>query len=227
MPKVSVEHEQMRRQQILDAALACFSRRGYHATSMEDIVREAGLSVGAIYTYFPSKEELFRVLAEARFRHTRDRIQAMVRQGDTLATRLESAIEHFFDVLDEEIGPWSRLLLEVRGQHGVSEGLAEREQERCREMRGWLEGILLDGVMAGECRADVDVGAVADLLVALSDGIVLNWVAGTLGADRERLKYAVKTLVCSGILTPSARIASDAAGASGPVRSEAALATGS
>src|SRR5690349_19443486 len=89
VPKVSVEHEQMRRQQILDAALACFSRRGYHATSMEDIVREAGLSVGAIYTYFPSKEELFKVLAEARFRHTRDRIQALVRQGDTLGARLE------------------------------------------------------------------------------------------------------------------------------------------
>src|SRR4051794_12312971 len=49
MPKVSVEHEQMRRQQILDAALTCFGRRGYHATSMEDIVREAGLSIGAIY----------------------------------------------------------------------------------------------------------------------------------------------------------------------------------
>ena len=47
MPKISPAQEQQRRAQILGAAMACFAREGYHATSMDDVVRESGLSVGA------------------------------------------------------------------------------------------------------------------------------------------------------------------------------------
>ena len=47
MPKVLPEYLELRRQQILDAAAACFSRRGFHQTTMQDICTEAGLSPGA------------------------------------------------------------------------------------------------------------------------------------------------------------------------------------
>ena len=57
MPRVSDEHLAARRQQILDAARACFLRNGFHATSMQDVIGEAGLSVGAVYRYFKSKNE--------------------------------------------------------------------------------------------------------------------------------------------------------------------------
>ena len=59
MPKISPAQEQQRRAQILAAAMACFARQGYHATSMDDVVRESGLSVGAIYSYFPSKHAIY------------------------------------------------------------------------------------------------------------------------------------------------------------------------
>lgn len=58
MPKISDERRAARRTQILEAAWTCFQRRGLHATSMDDIIRAAGLSAGAVYSYFPSKEEL-------------------------------------------------------------------------------------------------------------------------------------------------------------------------
>ncbi|PSL06156.1 TetR family transcriptional regulator [Haloactinopolyspora alba] len=64
MPRVSDEHLAARRQQILDAAWACFARQGFHATSMQDVFAEAGLSAGAVYRYFPSKTELVRSTAE-------------------------------------------------------------------------------------------------------------------------------------------------------------------
>ncbi|MGN6176224.1 MAG: TetR/AcrR family transcriptional regulator, partial [Streptosporangiaceae bacterium] len=63
MPKVSQEHLERRRQQILDAAASCFARQGFHATSMQDIFAAAGLSAGAVYRYFPSKTELIRAIA--------------------------------------------------------------------------------------------------------------------------------------------------------------------
>ena len=49
MPKVSQEHRDARRAQILRAAAACFERKGYQRTTMADIIRESGLSAGAIY----------------------------------------------------------------------------------------------------------------------------------------------------------------------------------
>ncbi len=49
MPRVTLEHTAARRIQILEAARVCFIRDGFHATSMQDIQRESGLSAGAIY----------------------------------------------------------------------------------------------------------------------------------------------------------------------------------
>jgi len=64
VPKVSQEHLERRRQQILDAATECFARQGFHATSMQDIFRASGLSAGAVYRYFPSKNSLIKAIAE-------------------------------------------------------------------------------------------------------------------------------------------------------------------
>jgi AcrR family transcriptional regulator len=58
MPKISDEQRQARRDQILAATWRCFFRKGIHATSMEEIIREAELSAGAVYLYYKSKDEL-------------------------------------------------------------------------------------------------------------------------------------------------------------------------
>jgi AcrR family transcriptional regulator len=62
MPKVTQEHVQARRRQILSAALRCFARQGFHRTTMQDIFREADLSPGAVYSYFTSKDELIAAI---------------------------------------------------------------------------------------------------------------------------------------------------------------------
>lgn len=58
MPKISDEKRAARRAQILEAAWACFQKEGLHATTMDDIIRASGLSAGAVYSYYPSKDEL-------------------------------------------------------------------------------------------------------------------------------------------------------------------------
>ncbi|MFI6287853.1 TetR/AcrR family transcriptional regulator [Streptomyces sp. NPDC051018] len=67
MARVSQEHLDARRRQILDGAARCFSRNGFHATSMQDVLGEVGLSAGAVYRYFRSKEELIEAIAEETF----------------------------------------------------------------------------------------------------------------------------------------------------------------
>src|ERR1700760_3240080 len=66
MPKITNIKREERRQQILDAALRCFSRDGFHATTTADIVRESGISQGALYLYFATKEDIVVALADDR-----------------------------------------------------------------------------------------------------------------------------------------------------------------
>src|SRR5699024_3598536 len=70
VPKVTEEHKQSMRRRIQDAALSCFARKGFSGASMADIVKEAGLSAGAVYVYYASKSELMvdggRRVMEAR-----------------------------------------------------------------------------------------------------------------------------------------------------------------
>src|ERR1700761_8578795 len=63
MPKISQQARDARRDQILSAARRCFLRDGFHATSMQDLFAEAGMSSGAVYHYFPSKEAVIIAIA--------------------------------------------------------------------------------------------------------------------------------------------------------------------
>src|ERR1700750_303571 len=66
MPKISQAHRDARRQQILEAAVRCFSRDGFHATTTADIVRESGVSQGTLYLYFATKDDIVVALADDR-----------------------------------------------------------------------------------------------------------------------------------------------------------------
>src|SRR6266705_6005691 len=75
-----------RRSQILDAALVCFAKRGFHQTSMHDISGEAGISVGLIYRYFENKEAVISAMAD---RHKQE-ISEMLERAQQAPTLLES-----------------------------------------------------------------------------------------------------------------------------------------
>jgi len=77
-----------RRSQIIDAALVCFAKRGFHQTSMHDISAEAGISVGLIYRYFENKEAVISAMAD---RHKKEigELLGRARQAPTLLEALE------------------------------------------------------------------------------------------------------------------------------------------
>jgi TetR/AcrR family transcriptional regulator, repressor for uid operon len=89
MPQPLIEPPSLDRpSQILDAALVCFGKRGFHQTSMHDIAGEAGISVGLIYRYFENKEAVISAMAD---RHKKEISEVMqrARQAPTLLESLE------------------------------------------------------------------------------------------------------------------------------------------
>src|SRR5918911_3904272 len=77
-----------RKTQILDAAILCFARRGFHLTSMHDISAEAGISVGLIYRYFENKEAVIAALADPHQKEISE-IMQRAKQAPTLLESLE------------------------------------------------------------------------------------------------------------------------------------------
>jgi TetR/AcrR family transcriptional regulator, transcriptional repressor of aconitase len=63
MPKISNDRKDQRRRQILDAAIGCFARHGFQQTTIQDICASSGLSAGAVYSYFDSKDAIIEAIA--------------------------------------------------------------------------------------------------------------------------------------------------------------------
>ncbi|HMG04331.1 MAG TPA: TetR/AcrR family transcriptional regulator [Chthoniobacterales bacterium] len=88
MSQPSIDLSLDRRTQILEAAMVCFAKRGFHQTSMHDISAEAGISVGLIYRYFENKEAVIAAMAD---RHKKEihEVLERARQAPSLLESLE------------------------------------------------------------------------------------------------------------------------------------------
>jgi AcrR family transcriptional regulator len=95
MPKLKPDTQRARREHILDAAEQCFARAGFHRTTMHDICKEAGVSPGALYVYFDSKEALIAGISERDRADFAERLATLSRAPDFLAA-LKEVGEHYF-----------------------------------------------------------------------------------------------------------------------------------
>jgi AcrR family transcriptional regulator len=100
-----------RRTGILDAALAVFSRRGYHAASIDDIATEAGVSKALIYEHFASKQELYADLIARNARELTQRVAGALSgvEIDATVDRLATGLEAFFAFVEERRDGWRML----------------------------------------------------------------------------------------------------------------------
>lgn len=203
MPRVTAEHSNARRQQILDAARIAFIRDGFHATSMQDIQREAGLSAGAIYLYFKSKDEIVIAIAadaiatvSAAFDipsldEALPGLDALIDQFLGVAARLQSE-KHIFPVV---VQVWSEAL---RNPPLHRELVALFSQVMIR-----LTRLLAECQASGRIGPGVDPASLAMALVGLVQGYIIQ---STLLAERtsfERYRAGVHALMRSGAVPPS------------------------
>ena len=90
------------RQTILDTALKLFSTKGYFNTSMQDIRRSANISIGAVYHYFSSKEEIASALYDALLKEITDDFLKIKDQCDTAHDQCKAIMKHLFDLTESK-----------------------------------------------------------------------------------------------------------------------------
>jgi len=91
---------------ILDAAREVFGELGFEAATVRDIVRRSGLSVGAFYNYYRSKEEVFDALADDGARRFKPILQAQSAKATDFESYLRAAVAAYFDFLAAERTTW-------------------------------------------------------------------------------------------------------------------------
>ena len=164
MPKVSQEHLDARRAQILEGARNAFSRFGYDGATVAKLEEETGLSRGAIFNYFPGKKALFAALAQDVSR----RYGSLIREGG-----LDAAIR----AMAQESPEWLGVILETQARlrHDPEfEQLMTTPEEELAALPAWFE----EQQRAGVFRQDVpplELGRFATMVV---NGLALRVVAG-------------------------------------------------
>jgi AcrR family transcriptional regulator len=177
MPRVSAAHEQEVRDRIVNAAVRVFSDKGFHSATIADVCRESGLSVGAIYTYFSSKEELFRQSCDLIAARGLDELAERLVHATTTAERMTIAIELYIETIDEYTGAPGQISLlqawaEAEREPGVRAMLAARRER----LVGAGQFLIRQGMASGELPSWLDVDAVTRGFLGLLDGLLLQRV---------------------------------------------------
>lgn len=194
VPRVSPEHLAARRRQIVDAARRCFLREGFHRTTMQDVIAEAGLSVGAVYRYFPSKADLINAIAEEAIGGAEVVLDEVLRQEPPLP--LVEALDRALAYVETQLGDDGvlRIAIQVWSEAQRDPALAEFVAGKYDDMRRHFEALARRAQGTGEVAADADPEAVASALFALVPGWFLQRLL-TGRPDRATYLAGVRALL--------------------------------
>ena len=167
MPRLKPHVQRQRREHILEAAERCFARAGFHRTTMQDICKEAGVSPGALYIYFDSKEALIAGIAERDRTEFQRRFEAVAEAPDLMVALTDLGNQYF---LDEP--PHKRLMC-------IEIGLEATRSERVGEIYRGVDSLIHDSFEslfqrladAGRIAPELDVPTLARVFMTIGDGL--------------------------------------------------------
>jgi len=146
-----------RKGEVLQAAIALFSRQGYHATSVRDIAEAVGMSKAGLYSSFSSKEALLEDIYYSIIDDMLVRVHEIADRDSTPAEKLRAAIIWQVRGTAERI---PEMTIFYRERHHLSPAASERIAEKRRQYELVMESIIADGMTAGDFRS-VDVKVTA------------------------------------------------------------------
>ncbi|MEU0820080.1 TetR/AcrR family transcriptional regulator [Streptomyces mirabilis] len=175
MPKVTQQHMDARREQILDAARRCFLRDGFHSTSMQDLFTEAGLSSGAVYRHFNSKDEMILAIAEENMRDVLDITLAVAtnRQGQSMGAVLAELLD-VIRAKSVEGQDVAGLAVLVWGEAMRNRSLARKLDHLLGRIRVNLITLVRDHQESGVLPANATAEAIASTMLSILPGYILQ-----------------------------------------------------
>ena len=174
MPKLTEEAKEARKEAILDAARRCFADYGYEGATVTRLEEATGLSRGAIFNWYGTKEELFLALADAdaaRF----------------ASLWIDSGFEEVLRALLVEDPAWLGVYFEIGRRLRTDASFRERWSQRAPDFERRLEERLRELQAAGELRGDVGWQTLGRFMGIVADGLAIRRATGYQTDDEEAL----------------------------------------
>ncbi len=179
-----------RRAQILAAAAQVFAQRGFHGARMDDIVRQSGLSKGAVYWYFRSKEEIILSILERLMRRELEGLKAHLEGQGPVRERLLA----FTDQSLGEIVAMRELLpitLEFFASAPRDAKVSRALQSYYGDYQDLIARLIAQGIEGGEFVA-VDPTEAAQAGIGLVEGLLLLWILGVISLPPASFRALVR-----------------------------------
>jgi TetR/AcrR family transcriptional regulator, transcriptional repressor of aconitase len=191
MPRVTAKHEQEVRDRILVAAANVFGTIGYRRSTIADIVKASGLSVGAIYTYFAGKDELFFAVCQYIAERDLTELAQRMPAGMDPALKISTAVAIYIDQIDPTHDPKLQgtetgYAVQAWAEVGQSSTVAATLRGRRANLEGIAKALIDEAIEAGIAPAWVDREGLAAGFVAMLDGLMLDRVEMGAEWSRER-----------------------------------------
>ncbi len=168
MPRLAAEEKHERRQALIGAARRCAVGKGFADLTVEDVCGEAGVSKGAFYIYFDSKQELLLALLDEGAASIDEAMRSGAASGiEALRVFVRAMVHRGEDPATVQIAAdlWAAVL--------TDDGLRARFSERVSDRRNLLRASIEEAIAAGEL-VDTPANALASILLALGDGLTLH-----------------------------------------------------
>ena len=179
------EEAEKTRQDLLKAALSVFSQKGYAATTLDDVAKEAGVTRGAIYWHFGSKAELYTALLEEYSARGSEIVQGAVAEGGSMVEILHRIFVRLLTAVEND--PALRAVMEINlFKIEYSPELSDTLSMQVENGRNLLTGIaqaMQQGIAAGELRSDMEAEDLARAFIAFQNGILHLWLIDPIAFD--------------------------------------------
>ncbi|MET9270612.1 TetR/AcrR family transcriptional regulator [Kribbella sp. NPDC003557] len=176
MPKVTEEHRLARRAQIVAAARTCVIEEGFHKTTMADVIRESGLSAGAVYGYFKSKEEIVAAIAEDAL-GTIDELFGKILASEqplTPLAALDAAIRHVVAIAERPGGDVTRVAVQAWAESLRNPTIKATALGKYSQLRDHFEAVARRAQADGTVDPDADPGHIAQAMFGLLPGFIIQ-----------------------------------------------------
>jgi AcrR family transcriptional regulator len=172
MPRTTAAHATEMRQRILDGAHRAMLSGGYRGTTMPAIAAVADVSVGLLYRYFDSKEELYLAMCEGVTQAQLDELAAQMGQIADPRERLSRAVGYFVESLDTE--RWGAIITTGWAEADIKPALRDMLRRRCDQIRAFATMFLREAIALGEVEPEVDVEELSLAATMLMDGVIAH-----------------------------------------------------
>jgi len=185
---------------VLDSALSLFVTQGYDVTSMDDIAGRAGLTKGAVYFYFKDKISLLYALLERSEEELFEPIYDAIRSRRSSPTMRIVRLTSEFSRVGAEHKELALLHVVVSLEmHGRKNKVEERVQQIYAKLHAEISDVLKEGQGNGEFASTISPAYQASVIIALIDGLLLEWHRRGETLDGKQLARSARALILNGV----------------------------